>query len=372
MKKIALIMAGGAGERFWPQSRKHFPKQLLHLNSEKYSMLEETLNRISSLIPIENIFIITTELLCDSIRKCLSKLPPENVIPEPEKRNTAPCLVLASAFLQERFANEKEVSVAVLTADHNIYPTEKFIETIQTAMEYAEQHNKIMTIGITPTRPDTGYGYIETEIPFCKNEIADIKPVLRFREKPNLEQAKSFLETGCFTWNSGMFFWKLSTFNNEMQKHSPELGDAIPLFRNLLKDKTNAPVNKFGTDIATLYQKLPKISIDYALMEKSDNVAVCKSLFEWDDIGSWDSLFRTKKLDAKGNVLQGKLSVLDCQSSILINDIKNRDIILAGLGLEDIVVITTDDAILVCHKDKVQSIKNIVEDIRNSYGDKYL
>ena len=365
-------MAGGAGERFWPQSRKHFPKQLLHLNSEEYSMLEETLMRVSSLIPIEDIFIITTELLCESIRKCLPKLPPENVIPEPEKRNTAPCLVLASAFLQERFANEKDISVATLTADHNIYPTEKFVDTIQTAIEYAEKHNKIMTIGITPTRPDTGYGYIETETPFSKNEIAEVKPVLRFTEKPNLEQAKSFLETERFTWNSGMFFWKLSVFDAELKKHSSELGNVIPIFRDLLKGKTKVSVNKFDVDLANLYHTLPAISIDYALLEKSNNVAVCKALFNWDDIGSWDSLFRTKKLDANGNVLQGKLSVLDCSSSILVNDSKNSDVILAGVGLNNIVVITTDDAILVCHKDNVQSIKNIVEDIRHNYGDSYL
>jgi mannose-1-phosphate guanylyltransferase len=372
MKRVALIMAGGSGERFWPQSRKHFPKQLLHLNSEENSMLKETLMRVSSLIPIENVFIITTELLCENIRKCLTELPPENVIPEPEKRNTAPCLSLSSAFLQERFANEIDISVATLTADHNIYPTKKFIETIQTAMEHAEQYDKIVTIGISPTRPDTGYGYIETETPFYKNEIAEIKPVLRFREKPNLEQAKSFLETERFTWNSGMFFWKLSTFGDEIKKYSTELYDAIHIFRNLLKNKTNTYVDRFDNELANIYCKLPAMSIDYVLMEKSNNVVVCKSLFEWDDIGSWDSLFRTKKLDNKGNVLQGKLSVLDCQTSILINGSKDKDIILAGLGLTDIVVVSTDDAILVCHKDKVQSIKNIVEDIRHNYGDNYL
>ena len=376
MKRIGLIMAGGAGERFWPQSRKHFPKQLLHLNSEDYSMLEETLIRISSLIPIENIFIITTELLCVSIRKCLPQLPPENVISEPEKRNTAPCLVLSSAFLQAKFPNE-EISVAVLTADQNIYPNEKFIESVQEAMQYSENYNKLVTIGITPTRPDTGYGYIETETNFNNDDTIEIKPVLRFREKPNLEQAKLFLESGCFTWNSGMFFWKLSTFDNEIKKYNSELGNAISEFKRLLNDigianKTNIPINKFDDKIASLYHQLPTTSIDYALMEKSDNVSVCKSLFAWDDIGAWDSLFRTKKLDEKGNVLRGKLSMLDCQDTILINECKDKKVVLAGLGLENIVVITTDDAVLVCDKNKVQDIKNIVEDIRNNFGEEHL
>ena len=371
MKRVALIMAGGAGERFWPQSRKHFPKQLLCLNSEEYSMLEETLIRISSLIPLEDIFIITTELLCKSIRKCLPQLPPANIIPEPEKRNTAPCLVLSSAFLQEKFPAD-DISVAVLTADQNIYPNEKFIETVIAAMEYSEIYSKLVTIGITPTRPDTGYGYIETETAFDKNQTVEIKPVLRFREKPNLEKAKLFLETNRFTWNSGMFFWKLNVFDSELKKHSPELGNAVSEFKKLLKNKTNIPANKFDIEVAKLYNKLPSTSIDYALMEKSDNVSVCKSLFEWDDIGAWDSLFRTKKLDPKGNVLRGKLSMLDCQNSILINECKEREVVLAGLGLENIVVIATDDAILVCNKNSVQSIKNIVEDIRNNYGEEHL
>jgi len=371
MKRIGLIMAGGSGERFWPQSRKHFPKQLLHLNSEEHSILEESLLRISSLIPIEDIFIITTELLCESIRKCLPQLPAANVISEPEKRNTAPCLVLSSAFLQERFPDD-DISVAVLTADQNIYPNEKFIATIQAAMNYSELNNKIVTIGITPTRPDTGYGYIETDTPFANNDNIEIKSVLRFREKPNLELAKSFLETKRFTWNSGMFFWKLSTFDNELKKHNSELGNAIDDFKKLLKNKTNISVNKFDSELANLYNKLPATSIDYALMEKSNNVSVCKSLFMWDDIGAWDSLYRTKKLDANGNVLRGKLSMIDCKDTIFINDCKDREVVLAGLGLENIVVITTDDAIMVCTKDKVQSIKNIVENIRNNYGEEHL
>ena len=374
MKRVGVIMAGGSGERFWPLSRKNFPKQLLCLNSEDHSIIEETLIRISSFIPLEDIFIITNELLVEEIRRCLPQLPPSNIIPEPCKRNTAPCLALVSAFIAARYneLQSSEISICVLTADQNIYPEAQFIDTIKATVSYAEENSQLLTIGIQPTRPDTGFGYIETEKPFAKNLNVEIQPVVRFREKPNVEQAQEFIATGKFTWNSGMFFWKLDTFENELYQHSPEIGKSINLFKNILTSKTNIPYLKMDEEIVALFSALPSISIDYAMMEKSKNVAVSKAIFEWDDIGSWDSLDRTKKRDENGNVKKGKLSVTNCKNSIFINETKDRELIIAGLELEDIVIVATDDAILVCPKAKVQSIKSIVEDIKNQFGEKYL
>ena len=372
MKRIGLIMAGGSGERFWPLSRKNFPKQLLHLNSEEHSMIAETLIRISPFIPCEDIFIITNELLVDEIRRCLPQLPPSNVIPEPCKRNTAPCLALATAYILARYENlnPSEISIAVLTADQNIFPENKFIATVKTALEFAENNPQLVTIGIPPTRPDTGFGYIETVKTFdMKNENVEIQKVVCFKEKPNAEQAQEYINTGRFTWNSGMFFWRADTFINELAEHSKEIGEAIHTFHNHLKNKTNVSYSKMEEAIISGFSSLPSISIDYALMEKSKNVSVCKAIFEWDDIGSWDSLDRTKKRDENGNVRRGKLSVIDCNNSIFINECKEKNVIVAGLGLEEMVVIATDDAILVCPKNKVQEIKQTVEDIRNQSFD---
>ena len=375
MKRIGLIMAGGSGERFWPLSRKNFPKQLLHLNSEEHSIIEETLIRISSFIPCEDIFIITNELLVDEIRNCLPQLPPRNVIPEPCKRNTAPCLALASAFILARYENltPAEISIAVLTADQNIFPDSKFIATVEAAVEFAEEKSQLVTIGIPPTRPDTGFGYIETAKPFdMENEVIEIQKVECFKEKPNVEQAQEFIKTKRYTWNSGMFFWRLDVFMDELVEHSREIGDSILNFAENLKNKTAISYKKMDDIIIATFSALPSISIDYALMEKSKNVSVCRAIFEWDDIGSWDSLDRTKKRDANGNVRRGRLSIIDCNNSIFINECKTKEVIVAGLGLEEMVVITTDDAILVCPKNKVQSIKSTVEDIRNQFNEKHL
>lgn len=366
-------MAGGSGERFWPLSRKRYPKQLLHLNSEEYCMLAETLNRISSLIPAEDVYIITNELLVDEIRHCLPTLPAENVIPEPAKRNTAPCLALASAYILSRNAEltPSDISIAVLTSDQNISPEEKFIDTVSAALDYAERNKALVTIGIPPTRPDTGYGYIETERPFVSDGKIDIQRVLRFCEKPDLASATHYLETGRFTWNSGMFFWRLDTFISELCKHQSDVGASVATFTAGLQGNLTAAYSKLDANIVEQFITLPSISIDYALMEKSDNVAVCKAIFDWDDIGAWDSLDRTKEHDADGNVRRGKLSLANCGNSIIINDCK-RDVIVAGLGLKDIVVIATDDAILVCPKSDVQDIKNTIADIREQFGESHL
>ena len=374
MKRVGIIMAGGAGERFWPLSRQKFPKQLLPLGAGNKSILEESIERAATVINYEDIFIITNELLVEVMRESLPILPPENIIPEPFKRNTAPCLALANAYISARYSSipPNEISVAVLTADQNIKPIESFTKTLDFAMNYAENSSSLVTIGIPPVRPETGYGYIETKERFTSDSSLEIKPVLQFREKPNLELAKEFISTERFVWNSGMFFWRYDVFVNEIKQHYPEIGNQIDSLKNILIGTTNKATLKLSDEIAEIFRDFTSISIDYALMEKSKNVMVCKAIFDWDDIGSWDSLDRTKSPDSSGNILQGEVSLVNSKNSILINKSKNKRTILAGLDVENMIVVVTDDAVLVCPKSQSQNIKKIVEDVREKFGEDFL
>lgn len=374
MKRIAVIMAGGSGERFWPLSRKKNPKQLLRLVSEDKTMIEESIERIAPMIAYEDIFIITSEILAEPIRKVVRQLPAENIIPEPAKRNTAPCLALSASVALAKYKDQSpsEISVAVLTADQSIYPETKFIETVDAALAYAEKYEKLVTIGIVPDRPETGYGYVEIEEKFSNGDTAEVVPVVSFREKPSLPSAIEYVESGRFLWNSGMFFWRLDTFVNELKEHLPEVGEKIISMALNFGDELSESKDKLNSYISEIFGNCPSISIDYGLMEKSHNVAVAKALFSWDDVGAWDALRRTKQSDAHGNIISGEVSAIATNNSIIINNSNGR-IITAANGLDNIAIIVTDDAVMVCPIDKVQDVKKNVEDIRSrTNGDNWL
>ncbi|MBK9249871.1 MAG: mannose-1-phosphate guanylyltransferase [Ignavibacteria bacterium] len=304
MIRTAVIMAGGSGERFWPLSRKNRPKQLLALTSEKM-MIEEAIERIQTLIPIEHIYIFTSEILQTPIREELPALPPENVVAEPSKRNTAPCLAFAAVFLTEKYkVPTSELSMAVLTADHYISTVDQFVETVENALHYAESNNALVTIGIPPTRPETGYGYIE-----INNTGNDgiITSAVSFREKPTYETALSFLKSGNFLWNSGMFFWRLDTLLDSFRSNLPEIGSSLAELGDLLKTRTSLIIDGSIPEIRSLYKQFPDISIDYGIMEKAGNVAVARALFLWDDVGSWDSLDRMRPQDTSVMSIRGKM-----------------------------------------------------------------
>ncbi len=374
MKRVGILMAGGSGERFWPTSRIRRPKQLLPLNTNK-PLIAESIERISSIIPIEDIFIITNEFIQKTIRELLKDFPPENVIAEPYKRNTAPCLALVCGFLRAKYGNKlgaDEISVGVFTSDQKIAPFDGFKKTVQNAFDYVEQHNRIATIGIIPSRPDTAYGYIQVN-ENVKTNNTDILEVIRFTEKPNLETAKQYVESGKYFWNSGMFFWRLDTFLNEMSTNVTTIGNAIPYFTEKYKGLTELPLDGSNPAIREIYYKLPDISIDYALMEKTKNIVVAKAYFEWDDIGSWDALDRTKEHDDEGNVNIGNNVLVRTSNSIVFNESTKGNIKAALLGLNNIVVVVSDDAILVCHKNEVQNVKHCIEAIRQQQdGEKWL
>jgi len=375
MKRTAVIMAGGSGERFWPLSRQRKPKQLLNLISEK-TMLEEAIERITEIIPLEDIYIITSKLLLEPIRETLPDLPKENVIAEPAKRNTAPCLALAAAFISAKYENifkPSEISISVLTADHLISPTFNFQQTITSTLDYVERNEKIAIIGIKPQRPETGYGYIEIPKPFdYESDEVEIQDIVRFCEKPNYEKAIEFLESGKYLWNSGMFFWRLDTFINQLAQHLFEVGSKIPEMAEHYKNKTNIALPDSLESITPIFEAFPDISIDYGLMEKAQNIVIAKAIFNWDDVGSWDSLSRVLPSDDNNNLSKGNNIVIDTQNSVLINTSKDNNMVLATLCINDLVVVLTDDAVLVCPKDRVQEVKRCVVELKNSNKDKWV
>ena len=375
MKRIALIMAGGVGERFWPLSRKNRPKQLLPLLSEK-TMIEETIQRITPLFKNEDIFIITSETLLEPIRRVLTMLPPENIVAEPSKRNTAPCLALGAAFIAERYSKThqvEEISIAVLTSDQSIKPNKGFIKTIGAALQQVEMNNTLCTIGIVPNRPDTGYGYIEMKEKFSGAESStEIQPVAAFHEKPDLETANKFVKGGKHLWNSGMFFWRLDIFIENLKLYLPEVGDKIEIMRKYYRKKTHLPLPESLNSLKLIYSAFPNVSIDYGLMEKANNVSVAKALFEWDDVGSWDSLERFKKINKNNNIIEGTVTNLNSKNSIIINNSTKIKKIVACVGLEEMIVVVTDDAVLICPKDSVQDVKKCVEQIKSEHGEYWL
>lgn len=363
MRRFAVIMAGGSGERFWPASRRARPKQLLRLTDPARSMLEEAIDRIEPLIPRENVLIATSELLQGPIREGIPSLPPENVIGEPAKRNTAACLALAAAHLEQRFGNPRELSMAVLTADHQIGAPDEFRSTVAAALEFATEHDALVTIGVHPTRPDTGYGYIEVEEAVSDEELRPgarpaIRPVLHFREKPDLATARTWAASGRHLWNAGMFFWNVGTFLDGLEAAMPDLRRATA---NMVESLGRGEPGREG--LASVFGALEDISIDYGLMERATNVHVIPATFPWDDVGSWDSLTRTREPDANGNVTTGDPVIHDSRGCVIYDE-TGDDTAVAVVGLTDVIVATTPDGILVCAKDRAQDVKKAVAELR--------
>jgi mannose-1-phosphate guanylyltransferase len=375
MKRIAIIMAGGSGERFWPLSRKNHPKQILSLGMSEKTMIEEAVERVDGIIAPEDIFIITSKVLTQPIRNVLENLPPENIIAEPDKRNTAPCLALGAACAMAKYENysANEISVAVLTADHIMTPLQKFRETISSALDFVEENDVIATIGIPPTRAEIGYGYVELG-DIIAGENVKINSVKNFKEKPDEETAKKYLESGNYLWNSGMFFWRLDTFNHDLSIHLPQVGLKIGDMAGIIKmaNTFSDKINFNDIDgLNKIFSTFPSISIDFGLMENAGNVVAVCALFDWDDIGDLNSLRRTKKSDENGNILLGRNSLVKTKNSILINNCKSEKI-LSTIGMDNLIVVVTDDAVLVCNSENVQDVKLVVSDIREKFGEDFL
>jgi mannose-1-phosphate guanylyltransferase len=342
----ALILAGGSGERFWPLSRRNRPKQLLHLVSER-TLLEETVARLDGLVPPERILILTNIEQEKAVRALLKRFPKENVIAEPAKRDTAAAVALGAGWVAAR---DHSATMLAFPADHVIADRAAFQETMKTAAAAAEETGALVTIGIKPTWPCPGFGYIEQgeEVRLRAGGKIAVHRVVRFREKPNVDLAESFLRKGNFRWNAGMFVWSVTTVLSEFNRHAPELADFISQVRSP-KDLDRVLRERFA--------KLPRISFDYAIMEKADRVLVVEASFDWDDVGSWQAVARYFKKDEHGNIANRALTALDASDNIVFND---GETTIALLGVHNLIVVRTGDAILICHRHQAEKIKNLV------------
>ncbi len=355
MNLYAVIMAGGVGSRFWPRSKKKTPKQLLNIFGTN-TMIQETVERLHGIVPEENIFVITNKVQRDEIVRQLPDIPEENVVEEPFGRNTAACIGLASMIVKSKCA---DAVTLILPADHIIKDIEDYHSTLKEAAEFAENSKGLVTIGIKPTRPETGYGYIQME----EKEITDhIHKVYTFAEKPNYATAVRFLESGDFYWNSGMFIWHVDAILNEIEKYMPDLHEGL----GELVPSLNTP--GYSDTLANVYGKLRNISIDYGIMEKSQNVYLIKGEFSWSDVGSWEEVYQLTSKDENGNAVVGNIFTEMTVDSYIYSPDKFTSVI----GVDNLIIINTDDALLVCRRDKSQDVKKIVDHLKINKLTEYL
>lgn len=354
----AVIMAGGVGTRFWPRSRFKRPKQFLKILDER-TMIEATFDRLVELIANDKIYVVTTESQSHQIREQLPALKPENLVVEPKGKNTAPCIGLAAVILKHRDPN---AVMAVLPADHRIEKEQEFRKVLSTAGIVAAKRNCLVTIGIKPTYPSVGYGYIQMNSQVEAIQETPVYKVKTFAEKPDSVTAQRFIESGDFLWNSGMFVWKAQTILDEIEESLPELYDGLMEIQKYL------PTKKRDEVIQKVFCQIKSISIDYGVMEHSQNVYVLKGDFDWNDVGSWEEVYKISEKDEHGNVLIGNHFTRDTRGCLI--DAPKR--FIATLGVENLVIIETDDALLIAQRDMAQQVKDLVDAMKRKNLDQYL
>lgn len=350
-------MAGGRGERFWPQSRLTRPKHLLPIVGES-PMLRQTVDRLKGLVEPERVWVITNQEQVEAVREICPEIPTEQIVAEPVGRDTAPAVALAALLVEKSVGDH---AFAMLPADHVIQNTEAFRKDLLAAFEAAEKDAVIATVGIHPTFPATGYGYIQAD----SAEASNVFPVQRFVEKPDLETAQSYLDEGNYFWNGGIFVWRPGTILGAIETHCSELHASFSAIRSALSS------GEALTEILPReYPRLEKISIDYAVMEKADNVVMVQSTFDWDDVGSWPAIERHFPKDENGNILKGTTVSEDSSDNLIISE---GDHLVGIVGVDDLMVIHTGDATLICPKDRAQDVKKLVKKIEAlKDGKKYL
>ncbi|MNW44195.1 Alginate biosynthesis protein AlgA [compost metagenome] len=358
MTTTCLILAGGKGERFWPKSRTNLPKQFLNISGNK-SMIQQTVDRLQKLMPIEQIFIITNESYAELIKVQIPSLPLENIIIEPVGRNTAPCVGLASIIIEEKFPDS---SMIVLPSDHIIKNQDEFVSILKAAVEVSKQDDNLVTLGITPTYPETGYGYIESSDQTIEIDNHIAHKVNQFVEKPDEARAKMYVDAGNYYWNSGIFVWRLPIIRNYIRTLMPQMHD---LLESMKSSFANNPRNEV---IKSEFPKMPDQSIDYGIMEKANNIYVIPCVLGWDDVGSWTALERINELDENGNAINGNILSLDTKRCIIESNGK----LIATLGVEDLIIVETDDVTLICKKDKAQEVKSLIKELKVQKLEKYL
>lgn len=357
--RYCVIMCGGVGSRFWPFSRSHMPKQFLDFFGTGSSLLQLTVQRVLPLVPAENIILVSNEDYLSLIREQLPDIPGRNILLEPARRNTAPCVCWAAHHI---YARDPQASIMTLPSDHLILKEEAFRTAMTTGMEYVESHAALLTLGIRPTAPETGYGYIQQGLS-C-TDFPGVNKVKCFTEKPNLEMAKVLLESGDFLWNSGIFLWRADTILKAFATLAPDIAevfDAGTCFYDTPQEKVF---------IATTFPTAPSISVDYAIMEKAANVYVMPVDLGWSDLGTWNALYEVSPKNQDGNVTQNcKLLAHDCSGSLFA--IKGDKIVVAD-GLKDYIVAENGNALLIVPKSMEQEIRSRVNEVRATFGDAYI
>ena len=379
MKVTAMIMAGGRGERFWPKSRKSLPKQFLSLTDDGITMIQHTVNRILPLVDMEDIYIVTNRDYKGLAKEQLPDLPEENILCEPVGRNTAPCVGLAAMHINKKY---EDALMIVLPSDHLIKYNSMFVDVLKDACQVAEKGSNLTTIGITPNYPETGYGYIKFDPDQSEGRAYGVEC---FVEKPNLKKAKEYLADESYLWNSGMFVWKISlniygggnkakvvgntnvqstnsTILNNMKEFMPQTYEGLVKIQDAIGTEEQESV------LEAEFEKMESESIDYGIMEKADNIFVLPGTFGWDDVGSWLAVGRIRSTNEFGNAVQGNVITVETKNSI----IEGSDKLIAAVGLEDIIVVDTDDALLICDKGHAGDIKKVLENLRICNRNEYI
>jgi mannose-1-phosphate guanylyltransferase len=356
----AFIMAGGSGERFWPLSTKERPKQLLKLVSDK-SMIRETVDRILPLISPERIFIGTNIIQAPAVMKELPFLPVENIIIEPAFKDTAAAIGYGATYINKHLKeNKKKLTMIVLASDHLIKNEDNFRKRIETAVDAAKRDSSIVTLGIKPTKPETGYGYIEVDGECYIGEAAKVR---RFWEKPNLERAEKYVDAGNYLWNSGMFIFEIQTIFDAMEKHMPKHHETLTEIGEIIGSNYGVNDHIIQGRIKEKFEMFEKMSIDFGIMEKADNIKVIPVDFGWNDIGSFSALEDVFDKNENGTICkEANLIEVNSKNNIILGNGKR---LIATVGIKDTVVVETDNSILVCHKDEAQNIKKILKAIKN-------
>jgi mannose-1-phosphate guanylyltransferase len=351
-------MAGGIGTRFWPMSRTNYPKQFLDILNIGKTLVQSTFDRFSSFIPLDNIYVVTSNEYVNIVKKQLPLLPMQNILAEPSRKNTAPCIAYISTKLS---LIDPQALLIVAPADHLISDNIAFTKVCWEALSFVNKHNAFITLGIQPTSPNTGYGYIQYE----QYPVADnVYKVKTFTEKPNLELAKTFVSSGEFLWNAGIFVWQVKNILKAFEKYLPEI---FELF--------SAQASNFNTPneeeaLLQIYPFCTTISIDFGIMEKADNVYVIPSSFGWSDLGTWNSAYDNLAKDSHGNAIKGDHVMLIDTDDCIVHAPQNKLVVLQGL--KDYIVVDTNDAMLICRKEKEQDIREYVNDVKRQKGEKYL
>lgn len=346
MRATAVIMAGGCGERFWPKSRISRPKQFLSLTSDGETMIQKTVRRLLPLVAPEDIYISTNEKYRILAEEQLPSIPKENILCEPAPRNTAPCIAFAAAVIGRKY---EDAVMMVLPSDHLIGIEDIYVNTLKKAVSAAEQGSSLITIGITPTYPETGYGYINFG---CESGHA--YEVERFVEKPDIRTAEKYLASGKYLWNSGMFIWKLSTIMDNIKKFMPEVYD------HAVKIGEAYGASEFSEILEREFSAMPSESIDFGIMEKAENILTIPGSFGWDDVGSWRAVERINEVDEQNNYIDGNVSYTDIKNTTICGGKR----LIAAVGVEDIIIVDTDDAVLVCSKNSTQDVKKIIAHLK--------